>query len=82
MLIFPKYFLDMDNSLVNAHICLESSIHIAETCLEGSVSQNLDIGLSFCFMVCRRREFMLSQSPMEVCGKYYFCNVYGMVNSS
>ena len=30
---------------------------IAEICMEGSVSQNFDIGLSFCFIVCRRRNF-------------------------
>ena len=49
---FPHIFLNMDISLVNALICLEISIHIAETCSEGSVSQNFDIGLSFNFMVC------------------------------
>ena len=37
--------------------CLEIFIHIIEVCLEGSVSQNFDIRLSFCFMVCRKRKF-------------------------
>ena len=30
---------------------------IAEICMEGIVSRNLDLGLSFCFMLCRRRDF-------------------------
>ena len=36
---------------------LRTWIYIAEICLEGRVSQNFDLGLSFCFMVCRRRDF-------------------------
>ena len=28
---------------------------IAEICMEGTVSQNFDLGLSFCFMLCRRK---------------------------
>ena len=32
-------------------------IHVAETRLEGRVSQNFDIGLSFCFILCRRLNF-------------------------
>ena len=46
----------MDISLTNALIGLKTSIHTAETCFEGIVSQNFDLGLSFCFLVCRRRE--------------------------
>ena len=30
---------------------------IAEIFMEGSVSQNFDLGLSFCFILCRRRHF-------------------------
>ena len=30
---------------------------IAEICMEGSVSQNFDLGFSFYFMRCRRRHF-------------------------
>ena len=30
---------------------------IAEICIAGSMSQNFDLGLSFCFMLCRRRNF-------------------------
>ena len=36
---------------------LHSSTHIANTHLEGSVSQKFDIGLSFYFMLCRRLGF-------------------------
>ena len=48
----------MDISLTNALIGLKSFIPIAEACSEGSVSQNFDILLSFCFIVCRRREIV------------------------
>ena len=47
----------MDISLTMAFIFLKTCIHVAEVCLEGSVSQNFDIGLSFCFMLCRRWNF-------------------------
>ena len=47
----------MDISLVKAPMYLRTWIYIAEICLEGRVSQNFDLGLSFCFMVCRRRDF-------------------------
>ena len=54
--IFHIYFLNMDFSLPMALICMKICIHIAEICLEGSVSQNVDRGLSLCFMVCRKKE--------------------------
>ena len=47
----------MDISLIEAHIFFETCKHVAEVCLEGSMSQNLHIGLSFCFMLCRRWNF-------------------------
>ena len=56
-IIFYVYFLNMDISLTMAFIFLKTCIHVAEVCLEGSVSQNVDIGLSFCFMLCRRWNF-------------------------
>ena len=34
--------------------CLEFALYVAGTHLEGSMSQNIDIGLSFCCIVCRR----------------------------
>ena len=51
------YFLNMDISLIIALICLKTCMCIADICMEGSVSQIFDLGLSFCFMVCRRRHF-------------------------
>ena len=32
-------------------------MYIAKICLEGSVSQNFDIDLGFCLMVCKRWNF-------------------------
>ena len=55
--IFHVYFLNMDSSLIIAAFCLKNCIYIAEICMEGSMSQNFDLGLSFCFMVCRRKHF-------------------------
>ena len=50
--IFHVYFVNMDISLIIAvFMC------IADIYMEGSVSQNFDLGLSFCFMQCRRRHF-------------------------
>ena len=57
ILIFHIYFLNKDTSLTKALIYLKTWIYISEICLEGSVSQNFDLGPSFCFMVCRRRDF-------------------------
>ena len=54
---FHIYFLNMDISLTKALSCLKICMYTAEICLEGSVSQNFDIGLSFCLMVCRRWNF-------------------------
>ena len=56
ILIFHVYFFNMDISII-ALICLKTCICIAEICLEGSVSQNFDLGLSFCFMPYRKRNF-------------------------
>ena len=37
---------------------MKIGMHVAETRLEGRVSQNFDIGLSFCFILCRRMNFL------------------------
>ena len=50
-------FLNMDISLIIALICLKLCMCISEICMEGSASQNFDLGLSFCFMLCRRWNF-------------------------
>ena len=47
----------MDISVIMALILFEISIHINKVCLEGRVSQNVDIGFSFCFMLCRSSKF-------------------------
>ena len=47
----------MDISLIIALISLETCMCIARICMEESVSQNFELGLSFCFMVCGRRNF-------------------------
>ena len=57
ILIFYVYFLNMDISLVIALICLKIGMCITQMCMEGSMSQNFDLGLSFYFMLRRRRHF-------------------------
>ena len=47
--IFHVYFLNMDISLIIALTSLKMCICIAEICMEGSVTQNFDLGLSFLF---------------------------------
>ena len=46
---FSCNFLNMDISLIIASTCLKMCMCIAEICMEGSVSQNVDLGLSFLF---------------------------------
>ena len=55
--IFHIYFLNMDISLIMKITGIKLAIHVAEIRLEGRVSQNFDIGLRFCFMLCRRLNF-------------------------
>ena len=55
--IFHVYFFNMDISLIIAPISLKICMCIAEIYMEGSVSQNLYLGLGLCFMQCRRRHF-------------------------
>ena len=56
ILIFHIYFFNMDISLIIALICLRICMYIPYLCIEGSVSQIFDKGLSFCFIVYRRRK--------------------------
>ena len=44
------YFFNMDISLIINITGMRIAIHLAETHLEGRVSQNFDTGLSFCFI--------------------------------
>ena len=57
ILIFHVYFFNMDISFIIALICLKTCMCTAEICIEGSVSQNFDLGLSFCFMPYRKGNF-------------------------
>ena len=57
IIIFYSYFFNMDISLIMTLIFLKTCIHVVEVYLEGSVSQNFDIGFSFCLMLCRRLNF-------------------------
>ena len=51
---FQLYFFNMDISLIMTFTRLKFVVHAYETHFEGKVSQNFDIFLSFCFIVCRR----------------------------
>ena len=50
-------FLNMDISLIIALICLITCMYIFGIGMEGSLSQNFDLGLSFSFMLYGRRHF-------------------------
>ena len=52
----------MDISLIMNITGMKIAIHVAETRLEGRVSQNFDIGLSFCFILCSRLNFKKKKS--------------------
>ena len=54
---FHIYSFNMDIYLIMKITGIKLVKHVAEIRLEGSVSQNFDIGLSFCFMLCRRLNF-------------------------
>ena len=41
-------------SLTITRICFKPFMHIAEICVEGRVSQNVDLGLTSCFKMLRR----------------------------
>ena len=47
----------MDISLIIPFRILIFFVYVWKTYSEGSMSQNVDIGLSFCFIVCRRWYF-------------------------
>ena len=58
ILIFSCIFFEHGYiSLIMALIFLKICMFIAEIFIEGSVSHNFDLGLSFYFMLCRRRHF-------------------------
>ena len=41
----------MDISLIITPIWLKTFMHIAEVCVEVNLSQNCDVGLSYCFLM-------------------------------
>ena len=55
--IIHIFFLNMNISLIMNITGMKIAIHVAETRLEGNVSQYFDIGLSFCVILCRRLNF-------------------------
>ena len=52
ILILYVYFSNMDISLIIALIFLKTCMCIAEICMKERLSQNFDLGLSFCLMLC------------------------------
>ena len=50
-------FLNMDISLVIKLIIMKIAKHVPEIHWEGNLSQNVDICLSSCFILCRRVDF-------------------------
>ena len=57
IIIFYEYFLNTDIFLIIRFIIIKMCIHVAEDCLEGSMSQNFDIGSSLYFMLCSSLNF-------------------------
>ena len=57
IIIFHIHFLNIDISLAMALTYLKTSTHIANTHLEGSVSQNVDIYFSFYFLLSRSMDY-------------------------
>ena len=47
----------MDISLIMSFKILKFVVYVGKTYSEGSVSQNFDIGFSFCLIVCRKWYF-------------------------
>ena len=55
----------MDISLIIRLICLKFGMYFLKMYMEGRVSQNFDIGLSFCFIVCRRLKLQKKYKKSE-----------------
>ena len=52
--LFNMYFLIQDISLNNTFRSIKFKTHIHNVDKEGTMSQILDLGLSFCFIKCRK----------------------------
>ena len=63
----------MDISLIVNITGMIIAIHVAETHWEGRVSQNFDIALNFCFILCRKliisKKYKKSQKLPVFCSK-------------
>ena len=57
ILIFHKFILNMNITLIIRLTCLKIVRHVLKTHLEGRVSQNFDICLSFNLIAFRRGDF-------------------------
>ena len=55
----------MDISLVIKLIIMEIAKHVPEIHWERKVSQNFDIGLSLCFILCRRVDFQKDYKKIQ-----------------
>ena len=64
-----KYFLNMNISLIMRLTCLKIVRHVLKTHLEGRVSQNFDVCLSFNLIAFRRGDF---QKNTKISQKYPF----------
>ena len=62
----------MDISLIIALTSSKTCMCILEICMEGSVSQNFDLGLSFCFMLCGRRHFEKKYEKSQKLPVFYY----------
>ena len=70
ILIFHKFILNMNISLIMRLTCLKIVIHVLKTHLEGRVSQYFDIGLSFNLIAFRRGDFQtitIRSQKLPVC---------------
>ena len=65
ILIFHVYSFNMHILLIVAPIYLKTFTCVAEICMEGRLSQNLDLGFSFCFMLCRRWNFVKKKNTKK-----------------
>ena len=63
--IFHINVLNMDISLVIKLIIMKIAKHVPEIHWERSMSQNFDIGLSFCLILCRRVDFQKDYNKIQ-----------------
>ena len=66
------HFLNSDISIVIKVTIMKIAIHVAEIHWEGRVSQNVDIGHSLYFILCRRVDFQ------KVTKKYKSCPFFAI----